>query len=72
LGVLESTFAAGEKVSPETLLAKEVVRAIGGRVPRIKILGTGEISKALVIEHCALSASARAAIEKAGGTIHAQ
>jgi large subunit ribosomal protein L15 len=71
IGVLESAFAKGDTVSPATLLEKSLVRAVGGRAPRVKILGTGELSKALVIEHCALSAAARTAIEKAGGTIHA-
>lgn len=70
LGVLESAFQKGDTVSPGTLLEKNLVRAIGGRAPRVKILGTGELTKALVIEHCALSASARALIEKVGGTIH--
>jgi ribosomal protein L15 len=48
-----------------------LVRRSKGRAPEVKILGTGELSKALSVAGCALSASARAAIEKAGGTIHA-
>ncbi|HOX01724.1 MAG TPA: 50S ribosomal protein L15 [Candidatus Paceibacterota bacterium] len=39
-----------------------------GRADGIKILGGGELSKRLTVKAQAFSASARAAIEKAGGT----
>jgi large subunit ribosomal protein L15 len=67
---LEAKFNAGETVSPLTLHAKSLVRAEKGRFPKVKILGMGELSKALIIEQCAVSAGARAAILKAGGTIN--
>jgi large subunit ribosomal protein L15 len=71
LALIEHHFAAGETVSPATLLAKHLVRAQKGRAPKVKILGVGEMTKALVLSRVALSASAKAAIEKAGGTINA-
>ena len=71
LDALELNYKAGEKVTPATLLAKGIVRRAKGRAPMVKILGTGELTKALVVEGCALSASAKAAVETAGGTIHA-
>ncbi len=70
LAALESAYKAGETVSPASLLAKGLVRRTKGRPPVVKILGTGELTKALVIKGCALSAVARAAIDSAGGTIH--
>lgn len=69
LAVLEAAYQAGEIVSPATLLAKGLVRRAKGRAPAVKILGAGTISKALVIEKCALSAAARAALVSAGGTV---
>ena len=39
-----------------------------GRLPRIKILGTGELAKKLTVSAHAFSASARAKIEAKGGT----
>jgi len=39
-----------------------------GKVTLIKILGTGEVKKKLTVSAHAFSASAKAAIEKAGGT----
>lgn len=69
LVVLEKVFGAGEVVSPKSLLERGVVHARKGKTPVVKILGEGALTKKLTIEGCALSATARAAIEKAGGTI---
>jgi large subunit ribosomal protein L15 len=71
LSALELNYKAGETVSPATLLAKGLVRRAKGRAPAVKILGTGELKKALIIDGCTLSSVARAALEKAGGTVHA-
>jgi large subunit ribosomal protein L15 len=71
VAALEVTFKAGETVTPASLFAKSLVRRAKGRMPEVKILGTGDITKALIIKDCSLSESARAAITKAGGTIHA-
>lgn len=70
LAALQAAFEAGETVSPATLLAKGLVRRAKGRAPMVKILGLGEIDKALVIENCAVSGAAREALTKAGATIH--
>ena len=69
LSALDLNFIAGDTVSPATLLAKGVVRRNKGRAPAIKILGTGEITKALSVKGCTLSKVAQAAIEKAGGSV---
>jgi large subunit ribosomal protein L15 len=71
LAVLEALYKAGETVSPASLLAKGLVRRKKGRVPVVKILGTGEITKTLTVRGCTVSAAARTALEAAGGTIHA-
>ena len=36
---------------------------------KVKILGTGKITKKIVVENCKISKSAKEAIEKAGGKI---
>lgn len=68
LSALDLNYKAGETVSPATLLAKGLVRRAKGRAPMIKILGTGSLTKALTVTGCTLSATALAAITKAGGT----
>jgi len=69
LSKMESAFGAGEVVSPKTLSEKGLVSARGGKLPQIKILANGEIKTKVSVEGCAVSKSAREAIEKAGGTI---
>lgn len=68
LATLEAVFAAGDTVNPKTLLKKGVISMRGGRMPKVKILGTGELTKNLAVSDCAVSASAKTAIEKAGGS----
>lgn len=71
LSALEAAYQTGEIVSPVSLIAKNLVRRTKGRAPKVKILGTGNISKTIVVKNCALSVSARTAILACGGTIHA-
>jgi large subunit ribosomal protein L15 len=70
LTALEAAYKAGETVSPASLVARGLVRRAKGRAPVVKILGTGTLTKALVIKGCTLSSIAREAVEKAGGQSH--
>ena len=63
LDVLETI--EGDEVSPETLRAAGLVHKRG----LVKILGRGELHRALRVEAHAFSASAEAAITAAGGTV---
>jgi len=69
LGILDKKFEAGEIVSPQILIEKRLVRKIEGETPKIKILGGGEIKKALIFEGFLISKSAKEKIKKAGGEI---
>jgi large subunit ribosomal protein L15 len=64
LGALEG-FEAGVEVSPELLIGMGLVK---GDKP-IKILASGELTKALRVSADKFSASAKAKIEAAGGTV---
>jgi len=66
LSTLDAKFIAGETVSLETLRTKGVVRS---GVRAAKVLGTGEITKKLVVLGLPVSATARVKIEKAGGSV---
>jgi large subunit ribosomal protein L15 len=66
LDSLEKTFSAGDTVSEETLRKVGLVK---GRFDGVKILGRGELTKALSVHVDELSATAREKIEKAGGTV---
>jgi len=69
LGALEAAFSNGEVVNKESIVKHGILSPKNGKASRIKILGTGEFSKKLTFEGVLVSATAKAAIEKAGGTI---
>ena len=64
-----NVFKAGEIVNPKTLFEKNIIRQVGGKLPSVKILGTGEVTVKISIVDCVISKTARTKIEKAGGTI---
>ena len=68
LAALEKAFDAGDSVTPVTLRGKGLVGSRGGYILPIKILGTGSLTKKLTVVDCFMSASAKSAIEAAGGT----
>jgi large subunit ribosomal protein L15 len=61
-----AAFEAGSEIDPEALQAKKLVRKANKPV---KILGKGEITKAITVRAHAVSASAKEKIEKAGGRV---
>jgi large subunit ribosomal protein L15 len=69
LAALEVAFKAGDTVSSKTLVAAGVVETVRRKAPKVKILATGEVTKALTIEGCEISSTAKAKIEKAGGKV---
>ncbi len=68
VGALE-VFSSGDIVTPETLLQKKLIKKIGGRMPKVKILADGELNKKLKITGCRVSKEAEKKIKAAGGTI---
>jgi large subunit ribosomal protein L15 len=58
-------FESGSEVSPESLRERGLIRHRG----LVKVLGEGEIDRALTVRVHAVSASAREKIEKAGGSV---
>lgn len=62
---LGQTFDAGTEVTPDLLRDRGMVR----RSLPVKVLGQGDLDRALTVRAHAVSASARAKIEQAGGTV---
>lgn len=71
LADIAAAFKAGETVSPKTLVERGMIAMRGGHYPKVKVLAAGEITVAVNVESCAVSAAAKAAIEKAGGSVRA-
>lgn len=65
LALLEKTFAQGQVITLDLLRTRGLIH----REANAKILGKGEITKALTIDRLPISEAAKAAIEKAGGTV---
>ena len=63
---LEKNFESGETVTWEALVERNLIKA---KDILVKILGDGELTKALTVEMLDMSASAKEKIEKAGGKI---
>ncbi len=63
---LEERFDAGAEVTPETLKEKRLIRKVSVDV---KVLGVGELSKALSVSAHGFSKTAKKKIEKAGGSV---
>ncbi len=71
LGTLDAAIEAGrldagQPITEETLAAAGLVR---GRVDGVRLLGNGEIKRAVTITVSGASASAKAAVEQAGGSV---
>ncbi len=67
LGNLE-LFAAGTHVTPEEMVKQKLMTPAQGR-GLVKVLGNGEIDRALTVRAHKFSAGARARIEAAGGSV---
>lgn len=61
---LDKAFENGDKVTIEALVEKGLVKKV---LDGVKVLGNGEITKALTVEANAFSESAKQKIEAAGG-----
>jgi large subunit ribosomal protein L15 len=63
---LEERFEAGAEVTPETLKERRLIRKLSVDV---KVLGVGELSKALSVSAHGFSKTAKEKIEAAGGSV---
>ncbi len=59
-----------EDVTPKTLLANGLIVAKGKKVPIVKILGNGDLSKKIKVANCLVSKSAKEKIESVGGVVN--
>lgn len=64
-----NVFEAGTVVTPTSLFANKLIRKSHGKLPKVKILGTGELTTKINVEGCIVSETAAAKIKQVGGTI---
>ncbi|MFA5737044.1 MAG: uL15 family ribosomal protein [Candidatus Paceibacterota bacterium] len=69
LETIEKVFVDDSIISPASLAEKKIITRKSGRLPQIKVLGNGIISKKITISGCLISKVAREKVEKAGGKV---
>jgi large subunit ribosomal protein L15 len=69
IGTIDKKFKEGETITSKILLEKDLIRKIKGKIPKVKILGNGDLKKPLTFKDFEFSKSAKEKINKAGGTI---
>ena len=66
---IEAAFDAGAEITPKILVERGLISARKGHTPMVKIVGGEKTTKKFSFSGAAVSARAKAAIEKAGGSI---
>jgi large subunit ribosomal protein L15 len=69
IGLFNKLCKDGDTISPATLTKFKLLETFKGVTPKVKILAGGELTKKLSFEGCVVSAGAKEAIEKAGGSV---
>lgn len=69
VGALEEKFKDGAQITPRNLLDAGIISRKKGKIPEVKLLGDGNLTKKLLVSKCQISKSAREKILKAGGQI---
>ncbi len=66
---IETVFDAGSTINPKNLIEKGVISTVDGKIPSVKILASGEVTKKFIISDCKVSEQTKAKIEKVGGSV---
>jgi large subunit ribosomal protein L15 len=67
---LDDLFNDGDIINKDSLHLARLIKKVDGKMPVVKILAVGETTKKFTITDCIISETAKAKIEKAGGTIN--
>ncbi len=66
---LDAVFNDGDTVNQESLHKARLVKKVDGKFPTVKLLAVGETIKKFEVSGCLVSETAKAKIEKAGGSV---
>ena len=66
---IDAVVSNGAEVTRNSLIEMGIVSKVKGKIPSIKILHTGTLTKKINVQGIPTSKSAKEAIEKAGGTV---
>lgn len=63
---INGAFKAGDRITPKTLFDKDLIRNSKGKLPKVKVVATGDLKIKLVFRNCSFSQKAREAALKLG------
>lgn len=63
---LNKNFKEGDRITPKTLFDKDLIRKSKGKLPKVKIVATGDLKHKLVFRNCLFSERAREMALKLG------
>ncbi len=66
---IEATFEAGAEITPKAIVESGILAYKKKHTPMVKIVGSEGLTKKITLKGVSISAGARMAVEKAGGTI---
>ena len=69
LATINQNFKDNDVVSPKTLKEKALVDFYKGKLPKVKILLNGQMTKKVIIEGCMVSSSVKDKVLKIGGQV---
>lgn len=69
LAMIDKKVKGGEILTAAQMVALGIINSSSGKSPKVKVLSKGTLTKKVTIKNCDVSATARVAIEKAGGKI---
>lgn len=69
LGAIAKSFTDKSTITAGKLFEKGLIRRVNGVLPKVKVLATGDITSPINLSGLLVSASAKAKIEKAGGSV---
>jgi large subunit ribosomal protein L15 len=69
IGAIEQVVESGDYVTPQFLAKAGLIQKSGNKLPKVKILGDGELSTEVTVAGCSISTSAREQVEDAGGDV---
>lgn len=69
INVSDLAKVSASEITPAVLVQNKIVNRYKGKLPRVKILGNGDLAKSVTVSGMIVSASARQKIETAGGSI---
>ena len=69
LNKIEALFKAGETVTVALLIERKAINSRKGSTPRVKVLGSGDLTKKVIFSGLEVSEAAKEKITKAGAEI---